>query len=206
MDTNFRKYDYNDIITFAKTDGKFGGLSNMSPGFTLFINEINIQSSEILYQACKFSLFPNIQEEIIKTQNPMDAKKISRKYNQYVRQDWEKIKFKVMRWCLEIKLIQNFNKFSNILLSTNDKIIVEFSKTDNIWGAIPTDNKNVLEGKNALGRLLMELRSKIQSGILDENSIIYPLPISGFNLYDYPIEEIRGIDYFINDLDEIYAY
>ena len=52
----------------------------------------------------------------------------------------------------------------------------------------------------------MELRSKIQSGILNENSIIYPLTISGFNLYDYPIEEIRGIDYFINDLDEIYAY
>lgn len=206
MEANLRKYNYNDIITFAKTDGKFGGLSNMSPGFTLFINEVNIQSSEILYQVCKFSLFPSIQEEIIKTQNPMDAKKISRKYQQYVRQDWEKIKFKVMRWCLEIKLIQNFDKFSELLLSTDNKIIVEFSKRDNVWGAVPTENKNILEGKNALGRLLMELRYKIQSGELNENSVIYPLAISGFNLYDYPIEEIRNINYFINDLDEIYAY
>lgn len=206
MEANLRKYNYNDIITFAKTDGKFGGLSNMSPGFTLFINEVNIQSSEILYQACKFSLFPRIQEEIIKTQNPMDAKKISRRYQQYVRQDWEKIKFKVMRWCLEIKLIQNFDKFSELLLSTDNKIIVEFSKRDNVWGAVPTENKNILEGKNALGRLLMELRYKIQSGELNENSVIYPLAISGFNLYDYPIEEIRNINYFINDLDEIYAY
>lgn len=206
MEANLRKYNYNDIITFAKTDGKFGGLSNMSPGFTLFINEVNIQSSEILYQACKFSLFPSIQEEIIKTQNPMDAKKISRRYQQYVRQDWEKIKFKVMRWCLEIKLIQNFDKFSELLLSTDNKIIVEFSKKDNVWGAVPTENKNILEGKNALGRLLMELRYKIQSGELNENSVIYPLAISGFNLYDYPIEEIRNVNYFINDLDEIYAY
>lgn len=206
MEANLRKYNFNDIITFAKTNGEFGGLSNMSPGFTLFINEVNIQSSEILYQACKFSLFPSIQEEIIRTQNPIEAKKVSRKYNQYVRQDWEKIKFKIMRWCLEIKLIQNFGKFSNLLLSTDNKIIVEFSKTDNIWGAIPIEKKNILEGKNALGRLLMELRSKIQLGELDENSIIYPLPISGFNLYNVPINEIRNIDYFINDLDEIYAY
>ena len=206
MDANLRKYNYKDIITFAKTDGKFGGLSNMSPGFTLFINEVNIQSSEILYQACKFSLFPNIQEEIMKTQNPMDAKKISRRYQQYVRQDWEKIKFKVMRWCLETKLIQNFDKFSELLLNTDNKIIVEFSKSDNIWGAVPTENKNILEGKNALGRLLMELRYKIQANELNENSVIYPLAISGFNLYDYPIEEIRNINYFINDLDEIYAY
>lgn len=110
-----------------------------------------------------------------------------------------------MRWCLEIKLIQNFDKFSKLLLSTDNKIIVEFSKTDNIWGAIPTENKNILEGKNVLGRLLMELRSKIQLGVLNENSVIYPLSISGFNLYDHPIEEIRSINYFISDLDEIYA-
>lgn len=87
----------------------------------------------------------------------MDAKEISRKYNQFTRQDWETVKFDVMRWCLKIKLIQNFDKFSEFLLSTDDSTILEFSTKDSTWGAIPV-NKDELKGKNALGRLLMEMR------------------------------------------------
>ena len=68
-----------------------------------------------------------------------------------------------MKWCLEVKLVQNFDKFSNTLLSTDDKIIVEYSKNDDVWGAILKDDKNTLVGKNALGRLLMELREKVKT-------------------------------------------
>jgi ribA/ribD-fused uncharacterized protein len=205
MNPSVREYQIKNVITFAKTDGHFGGLSNMAPGFNLFINEVNIQSSEILYQACRFPLFPNIQEEIIRSQNPMDAKKISRQYIQYSRQDWDTVKFKIMKWCLEIKLIQNFDNFSNTLLSTDDKTIVEYSKKDAVWGAILKDDKTTLVGKNALGRLLMELREKVKSGNINKSTVILPPSIPAFLLFGNPIEDVRSDEYFILDLDEIYA-
>ncbi len=205
MDSGMREYKIKEVVTFAKTEAKFGGLSNMSPNYPLFVNEVNIQSSEILYQVCRFPLFPSIQEEIIRTQNPMDAKRVSRKYNHKTRQDWESVKFKIMRWCLEVKLIQNFDKFSELLLSTENAVIVEYSKTDTIWGAIP-DIDGHLKGKNALGRLLMELREKIKSGQINSKSTIYPPNISALLLFNNPIKEIHSDNYFIHDLDDIYAY
>lgn len=205
MNISIREYQIKNVITFAKTNGHFGALSNMAPGFNLFINEVNIQSTEILYQACRFPLFPNIQEEIIRTQNPMDAKNISRKYIQYSRQDWDKVKFKIMKWCIEVKMIQNFDNFSNILLSTEDKIIVEYSKKDEIWGATLKDDKTTLIGKNALGRLLMELREKVKTREINKSTILFPPNISAFILFGNLIEEVRNDEYFILDLDEIYA-
>lgn len=205
MNPSIREYNTKEIIAFAKTESKFGGLSNMAPGYSLFINEVNIQSSEILYQACRFPLFPLIQKEIIETKNPMDAKAVSRKYQQYSRQDWDNVKFKVMKWCLEVKLIQNFDIFSELLLSTGDKTIVEFSKKDNIWGASPT-NPNILKGQNALGRLLMQLREKVKLNIITKDSIILEPEIKAFLLYDNPIKEIHNEGYFIDDLDDIYVY
>ncbi|MCD9855505.1 NADAR family protein [Epilithonimonas sp. JDS] len=205
MNPSIREYNTREIITFAKTENKFGGLSNMAPGYSLFINEVNIQSSEILYQACRFPLFPMIQKEIIETKNPMDAKSVSRKYQQFSRQDWDSVKFKVMKWCLEVKLIQNFDTFSELLLSTGEKTIVEFSKKDTIWGASPV-NPSILKGKNALGRLLMELREKVKSNIITKETVILDPQIKAFLLYDNPIKEIHNDNYFIDDLDDIYAY
>ncbi|PWN58413.1 NADAR family protein [Chryseobacterium viscerum] len=205
MNPSIREYNTREIITFAKTENKFGGLSNMAPGYSLFINEVNIQSSEILYQACRFPLFPMIQKEIIETKNPMDAKSVSRKYQQFSRQDWDSVKFKVMKWCLEVKLIQNFDTFSELLLSTGEKTIVEFSKKDTIWGASPL-NPSILKGKNALGRLLMELREKVKSNMITKETVILEPQIKAFLLYDNPIKEIHNDNYFIDDLDDIYAY
>ncbi|MGG8495286.1 NADAR family protein [Tenacibaculum sp. TC6] len=203
MNPSVREYQAKNVITFAKTNGPYGAFSNMAPEFNLFVNEINIQSSEILYQACRFPLFPNIQEEIVRTQNPMDAKKISRQYIQYSRQDWDNVKFKIMKWCLEVKLVQNFDKFSDILYSTDNKVIVEYSKKDTIWGATFKD-KTTLVGKNALGRLLMELREKVKIKEITKSTVIFPPNIPAFLLFGNLIEEIRNDEYFILDLDEIY--
>ena len=204
MNPSIREYQKSNSVTFAKTDGRFGGLSNMAPGYPLFINEVNIQSVEILYQAFRFPLFPQIQEEIIRTQNPMDAKGVSRKHIKYSRQDWDAVKFKIMKWCLEVKLIQNFDKFSELLLSTGNHSIVEYSRKDVIWGATPI-TPDLLKGKNALGRLLMDLRERVKSGSITHDDIIQPPYISAFLLFDFPITEVYNDDYFIKDIDDIYA-
>lgn len=205
MNLNLREYKINEVVTFAKTNDKFGGLSNMAPGYSLFVNEVNIQSSELLYQALRFPLFPGIQENIFRTENPMDAKKLSREYINYSRQDWDQVKFKIMRWVLEVKLIQNYKKFSELLISTENLPIVEYSTKDDIWGAKPT-TENTLIGVNALGRLLMQLRENILNGKINSDSVIYPLDIPAFLLFNKPVGEVYNDTYFIEDLDDIYAY
>lgn len=196
MIVNIRKYISTDVISFAKTSAKFGELSNMAPRFPLFINDVVIPSTECLYQACKFPLFPNIQKMIVEERNPMLAKLISRKYNEFVRKDWEDIKYRVMAWCLAAKLIQNWDSFSDILLSTGNNIIVEYSKSDDSWGAKP--DGMYLIGKNALGRLLMQLRKDY---IFDghQREKLLPPDIVGFLLFGYPIGIVYGQDYYKNE-------
>ena len=138
-----RKYKQSDIITFRSTKREYGGLSNMASEYSLFVNEINISTSEGLYQACRFPLFPDIQEKIILESNPMEAKKISRKYTHYTRQDWEYVKFDIMRWCIKVKLLQNWDSFGEVLRKTQGKTIVEYSTEDKVWAACPVGGRAV---------------------------------------------------------------
>ena len=107
MNMQQRRYNIDQVVTFAKVTGKYGGLSNMSSEFPMFVNEVCIRSVEALYQAMKFPLQPQIQLDIINESNAMRAKVISRSHHEYVRPDWDEIKFEVMEWCLKVKLLQN---------------------------------------------------------------------------------------------------
>ena len=186
---NIRNYNSKEAIVFRKTTEPFGGLSNMASGFSLYINEIIVPSSEHLYQAMRYPTNPEIQFEIISQDNAMKAKMISNKYkSQYSRPDWEKIQIKVMRWALEIKLAQNWDKFSKVLQETQNKSIVEYATDNKIWEAKPSNNDELV-GVNALGRLLMELREKY---IVDEKRIfcVHPPDVPALLLYNQHIEII----------------
>lgn len=180
-----RTYNQSESIVFRKTKDDYGGLSNMASGFELYVNEVIVPSVEHLYQAMRYSSYPDIQKEIIKQDNAMKAKMISNKYkSSYSRNDWEKIQVAVMRWALEIKLSQNWNSFGEILFSTGSKPIVEFTPQYKFWGAVPKGNQ--LIGINALGRLLMELREKY----IHTNQRLYcvnPPDIKDFYLFNHPI-------------------
>ena len=188
-----RTYNRADSIVFLKTREAFGGLSNMAGGFLLCVNGIDIRTSEALYQACRFPHLPEVQRLIIEQRSPMTAKMKSRKHHQDSRQDWDWIRVKIMRWCLRVKLIQNWDAFSYLLLKTGDQSIVEQSRKDDFWGAKPVD-KHTLVGVNALGRLLMGLREEVknegQEAFLREK----PLDISDFSLGGRPIEPVTAPD------------
>jgi len=160
MNSNIRIYNIKDVIIFHKTKAAYGGLSNMCAGFPLSLNNVPIRTSEALYQALKFPDFANIQQQIIDAKSPMTAKMISRHHQQYMSSNWNSIRVDVMRYCLQLKLLQHNHSFGTLLKSTYPKPIVELSKKDTFWGAkkIPT-NSTQLKGVNALGRLLMELRN-----------------------------------------------
>lgn len=198
--TKNRTYQRKDCVVFSKTDGPFGGLSNMAPGYPLLINGHLLANSEVLYQAMRYPLFPEIQEEIITQHSPMTAKMISKKYRPKTRQDWDEIRVKVMRWCLEVKLSQNWDKFGELLRNTGNKQIVEYSSKDHFWGASEI-GEGMLSGTNALGRLLMDLRNKfVHSNSKPE--CVAPLSITGFLLYGFEIETICDDPYFSADHNE----
>ncbi|EEK82561.1 NADAR family protein [Bacillus tropicus] len=173
---------------FRKTKEEYGGLSNMAAGFPIELNGVRILSSEALYQAMRFPNHPDYQKEIIQQRSPMTAKMISKKYRPHTREDWEDVKIMIMRWCLRVKLIQNWDKFGSLLLSTLDKQIVEESNKDDFWGARPSD-VNLLVGTNALGRLLMELRAEL-THFVGKHELSSPR-IDNFMLYGKEIGTIR---------------
>lgn len=191
-----RSYNINNVVAFRKTTEAFGGLSNMCAGYSLNINGIIIKSAEHLYQAMRFPVNPEIQAEILEEYSPMTAKMLSKKYAvKYTRPDWDKARFAIMKWVLEIKLSQNWNTFSSLLLETGDKPIVELTPKDKVWGAVL--NGETLVGTNALGRLLMQLRE----GYVKKNEYphcINPLDIPAFLLYNNPIEIVCNDDFNYN--------
>lgn len=197
MDNNTFTYYKHEVISFAKTTGKFGCLSNIATDYVLFVNEINIPNVEALYQACKFSLYPEIQRQIIEERSPMMSKRISRHYQAYVRSDWEQIKFLVMEWCLKLKLLQNWDKFGKLLKESGSSVIVEYSTKDNVWGASPIDNEK-LAGQNILGRLLMKIRAQYVIPNRKPQKVLPPNVI-GLLLYGTPVSETYAPEYYIED-------
>lgn len=185
-----RTYDRANSVVFLKTDAPFGGLSNMAAGFPLRVNGIRIRTSEALYQACRFPHRPEIQTLIIEQTSPMTAKMKGKPYRHDSRPDWDQVRVKIMRWCLRVKLAQNWRNFSALLLETGDRSIVEESRKDEFWGAKASADGCTLIGMNVLGRLLMELREAVK--MEDRESLIHvePLGISDFLLAGRPIDTI----------------
>lgn len=181
MSLSIRKYHISECITFKSTKGKYGELSNMAPNFPIYYDDILIHNSEALYQALRFPNHPEIQKEILDFKSPISAKKFGRTHLDKTRTDWKNSRFKIMKFCLEVKLYQNWNTFSKALLSTKNLAIVEYTEKDKVWGAIKEGD--FYEGTNALGRLLMELREKI---IFDNFDFTLP-DIENFKLLDSEI-------------------
>jgi ribA/ribD-fused uncharacterized protein len=186
-----RTYNRLECITFRKTAEKFGGLSNMAGGYLLNVNGVKILTSEALYQACRFPHLPEVQRLIIAERSPMTAKMKSKPYRDNSRVDWDIVRTKVMRWCLQVKLVQNWEKFSELLLETGDLSIVEDSRKDDFWGAKPEDEE-ILTGANVLGRLLMQVREQIKTGEITSETIVKPLPIQNFLLYGQEISSVSA--------------
>ncbi len=128
----------------------------------------------------------------------MTAKMKSKPHRKQTRPDWEKVRVSIMRWCLRVKLAQNWHKFHDLLLATEDRPIVEESRKDAFWGAKPIDNESLV-GMNILGRLLMELREDL-CGNGDKLTMVEPPDITQFFLFENPIgiveppEQVSGQD------------
>ncbi|TAE49261.1 MAG: NADAR family protein [Cytophagia bacterium] len=133
------------------------------------VENIVYLSAEHWMMAQKAKLFGDEEyfEKIIKSKNPSEAKKLGREVRNFQIDIWNEK-------CFEIVVQGNMHKFSqnhnlkDFLLSTENKIIVEASPYDKIWGigleAIHTKAKNpaTWNGLNLLGFALMETRDRLR--------------------------------------------
>lgn len=190
-----RSYIPNECVVFCKTKEAFGGYSNMCSGYPLRVNDVDILTSEALYQAFRFPDYPELQKMIIAQRSPMAAKMKTKPHRRACnRPDWESQHVLFMRWCLRVKLLQHWEKFSALLLQSESLSIVEKSnKGDKFWGAVLTESKTLV-GQNYLGRLLMELRENIKQNVdpmSEDFTFLAPLSVPDFLLYGKLIQGIR---------------
>lgn len=155
-------YQRSNCVTFRKTKDPFGAMSNMATGYSIWIEDNLVPSSEAPYQASRFPTGPDLQSLIFSQKSPILSKRMAQSFPDLSRKDWNKVRVSTMRWCLRAKLY-NSRYFHDLLMSTGGSIIVEESGKDRFWGAVPQTDE-ILQGHNALGRLLMALRRDIREG------------------------------------------
>lgn len=135
----------------------------------------NFYPSEIEYKGRKFATVEHaFQSEksndesfkdklsVSNSVNPSYSKYMGRSLEE-IREDWDEVKFDVMKECLREKFKRD--PFRTKLLETGDENIQEGNwHDDKIWGVDLKQDPNY--GENHLGRLLMEVREELKNGEL----------------------------------------
>ena len=137
--------------------------------FSDFIeNEITYKTAEHYMMAKKAELFGDFEavNDVLKCSKPQDVKKIGRRVKDFDEQKWNDNKYDIVLRANYLKFDQDPN-LQEFLMSTNDKIIVEASPYDKIWGVGQTqDDPDIKDpqkwkGENLLGFALMEVRDEL---------------------------------------------
>lgn len=174
-----RTYLRRNVAGFCKTKETNGILSNMASGQKAAVNGLLYDSSEAIYQACRFPRRPDLQVALSNIASPMGAKRFAHQHLSSTRSDWHDVNIEIMRWCLRVKLAQNLTAFGRALEATSELPIVEISMRDDWWGAVP-GAEGTLRGCNVLGRLLMELRQDWRGQVFVPERPIEPPAIPDF--------------------------
>jgi len=138
----------------SRNKDKWVELSNMcGAGFWIRDNgeKIWMNCVEVFYCYCK-SEDKDYRRLIRLNNNGFNCKKLGKTIE--LRENWNEIKIKVMKYALDLKFSNE--KMKALLLSTGEEELVENSPWDEFWGC----GRNG-EGLNWLGRLLMEIRDNL---------------------------------------------
>lgn len=129
------------------------------------IDGISYATAEHWMMAQKARLFKDEEsfQKIITAPKPADAKALGRAVSNFDPATWEASSFSIVVEGNKHKFLQN-EELKKFLLSTADKVIVEASPPDKIWGiGLPQDAPGAQDpftwqGTNLLGFALMEVR------------------------------------------------
>ncbi|WP_292008263.1 NADAR family protein [Chryseobacterium sp.] len=126
------------------------------------------KTAEHFMMAEKARLFNDqeILDKVLLSNGPKQAKSLGRKVKSFDPVIWDEHKYELVKKGNLLKFSQN-EKLKSFLLSTGNKILVEASPYDRIWGIgmLESDSRaeNPLQwnGKNLLGFALMEVRDEL---------------------------------------------
>lgn len=154
MSYNRTQWPTEDVIGPFKNEYEF--LSNFHEA-ELVYNGTEFPTSEHAFQAMKARDEAELYQEIAAADEPNEAKELGKKPS--LPENWGDEKKYIMLEIVTAKFAQN-PELRAQLLGTEEKFLVELNWWgDDYWGA---DSQSG-EGKNMLGRILMEVRSSLQS-------------------------------------------
>lgn len=132
--------------------GRYRWLSNFAPA-EVVLDGVTYPTTEHAYQASKFKDF-SARERIKAQSTPGGAKRAARKFTP--DPDFDGRKIRVMAYLQAQKYAHPY--YRNLLLGTGDCVIEEGNKWgDTFWGVCNG------KGENNLGKILMDLRSRIRA-------------------------------------------
>lgn len=133
------------------------------------VDGIEYKTAEHWMMAKKAILFKDeeIVYKILSAKSPAEAKKLGRQVKNYQEEVWLSNRYEIVKE-------GNYHKFNqhealkDFLLDTSDRVLVEASPVDSIWGiGMATDHKDIenpekWKGLNLLGFALMEVRDELR--------------------------------------------
>lgn len=129
------------------------------------VDDILYKTAEHWMMIKKAELFEDeeIKLKILAAKSAAEAKELGRKVRNFNAEIWNAKKFEIVVEGNLHKFQQN-TEMGEFLKNTNNRILVEASPFDKVWGiGIAQDHKNILrpdcwKGENLLGFALMEVR------------------------------------------------
>ena len=127
------------------------------------------KTAEHFMMAEKARLFKGleIRAEIIACEHPAEAKKLGRKISNFNSTIWNEHKYEIVKKANFLRFSQHTD-LNEFLLKTNERVLVEASSVDAIWGiGLSQDDPdaqhpNLWQGENLLGFALMEVRDELK--------------------------------------------
>ncbi|EAD1221349.1 NADAR family protein [Listeria monocytogenes] len=134
------------------------------------VDGVEYNCAEQFMMAEKAKLFNDMEmrEKILAAKHPKQAKDFGRLISGFQEDIWLKNRFNIVMRANQAKFSQN-EELKKFLMQTKNRILVEASPVDKIWGiGMATDNKNVenplyWKGLNLLGFALMAVRDELEN-------------------------------------------
>ena len=170
--------DPNECVFFWKELQENGYLSNWHQDHPFVLDGVSFDCAERAMMWGKAVLFKDssIAAQILglPKNSQRELKKLGQKVKNFDQVVWDAHKYAIVKRAVLQKFAQNAVLAQN-LLSTGDKMLVEASSYDKIWG-IGYTAKQALKvpinqwAENLLGKILMEVRTELRVALENNNT------------------------------------